>query len=130
MAGKVGEAFVEILPEISKTFGSKVASDVEKSPRAAATKMGKSFQRAVVGLTAGLTLPIVGLGVAATKAFQESAAVAAQTEAAIKSTGGAAGVTAQHVADLAQSVSDYSAQDDEAIQAGANMLLTFTGITN
>lgn len=130
MAGKVGEAFVEILPEISKTFGSKVASDVEKSTGAAATKMGKSFQRVGMGLTAGVTLPIVGLGIAASKAFQESAAVAAQTEAAIKSTGGAAGVTAQHVADLSKSVSDYAAVDDEAIQAGANMLLTFTGITN
>lgn len=129
MAGKAGEVFVEVVADLSK-FGSQLTKDVDKTVSSKATQMGKSFQRVGAGLTAGVTLPIVGLGIAATKAFQESAAVAAQTTAAIKSTGGAAGVSAQHVNDLANSVSAYAAVDDEAIQAGENMLLTFTNIRN
>jgi hypothetical protein len=129
VAGKAGEVFVEVVADLSK-FGNQLSKDVDKSVSSKASQMGKSFQRVGAGLTAGVTLPIVGLGIAASKAFQESAAVAAQTDAAIKSTGGAAGVTAAHISDLATAVSGYSAQDDEAIQAGENMLLTFTGITN
>jgi len=52
----------------------------------------------------------------------------AQTNAVIKSTGGAAGMTAEQVADLAASESRLSSIDDEVIQGGENMLLTFTNI--
>lgn len=62
--------------------------------------------------------------------FMESQKVAAQTNAVIKSTGGAAGVTAANVSDYAASLSRMSGQDDEAIQSGANLLLTFTKIRN
>jgi hypothetical protein len=46
----------------------------------------------------------------------------------LKSTGGAAGVTAKHVQNLAGDLSKVSAVDDEVIQSGANMLLTFKNI--
>ncbi len=62
--------------------------------------------------------------------FKESARVSAQTEAVIKSTGGSAKITAGEVGKLAESISAYSGVDDEAIQAGENMLLTFTNIRN
>lgn len=52
------------------------------------------------------------------------------TEAAIKSTGGAAKITADQVGDLATSISNATAVDDELIQSGANLLLTFTNIQN
>lgn len=76
-----------------------------------------------------------GVGLAATiKAgvdeMADSQKVAAQTAAVLKSTGGAAKVTSQHVNDLAQSILNYSGIDDEAVQAGENMLLTFTNIRN
>jgi hypothetical protein len=61
---------------------------------------------------------------------QASNLVSKQTEAVIKSTGGAAHVTADQVGDLATAISDKTAVDDEAIQSGANLLLTFTGIRN
>src|SRR5262245_23281100 len=86
--------------------------------------------RSIAGLTAGL---IGGYGLvsavrAAASEFGDAATVMAQTNAAIKSTGGAAGVTAGYVDELAKSISDYSGQDDEAVQAGENLLLTFTQI--
>jgi hypothetical protein len=53
----------------------------------------------------------------------------AQTEAVIKSTGGAAGLTAKDVNALAESFEAMNATvGDEVIQQGANLLLTFTNI--
>jgi hypothetical protein len=54
----------------------------------------------------------------------------AQTNAVIKSTGGTAGVSAPHVDKLADSIEKMSGMDGDAIQAGENMLLTFTNIRN
>ena len=60
----------------------------------------------------------------------EAAKVGAQTEAVLKSTGGAAGVSSKQVADLAESLMKKSGVDDEAIQSGENLLLTFTNLQN
>lgn len=66
----------------------------------------------------------------AVEAAAESARVAAQTDAALKSTGGAAGVTAEQIGSLAHQLQGLSGVQDETIQTGQNMLLTFTGIKN
>ena len=60
----------------------------------------------------------------------QSSKVAAQTAAVIKSTGGAAGVTAKQVNDLAGSMMRKTGIDDETIQSGENLLLTFTKVQN
>lgn len=54
----------------------------------------------------------------------------AQTEAVIASTGGAAGVTADHIHNLATSLEGLTATQAEGIQEGANLLLTFKNIQN
>lgn len=54
--------------------------------------------------------------------------VQAQLEAVLKSTGYAAGVTADQADILANSLSNVTAFDDEAIKSGESMLLTFTNI--
>jgi phage-related minor tail protein len=56
--------------------------------------------------------------------------VMAQTNAVLKSTGGVAGVTAQQVDELANSLLRKTGIDDEAIQSAENMLLTFTNVRN
>lgn len=61
---------------------------------------------------------------------RESAKVGALTNAVIKSTGGAAKLTAVQVGDLATAISNKTGVDDEAIQSGENLLLTFTNIHN
>src|SRR5438128_3349008 len=66
----------------------------------------------------------------ANSAFEESEKIGAQTGAVIKSTGGAAGVTAEQVGALSTAISKKTAVDDEAVQSGANMLLTFTNVRN
>lgn len=62
--------------------------------------------------------------------FTNAAKVSAQTEAVIKSTGGAAGVTAKQVDRLATSMMKKTGVDDETIKSGENVLLTFTRIQN
>lgn len=53
-----------------------------------------------------------------------------QTAAVIKSTGGEANVSAEHVENLAKRLGNMAGQDHEVVQAGANILLTFRGIRN
>lgn len=60
----------------------------------------------------------------------ESAKVTRLTEAAIKSTGGAANVTAAQVGKLSTAISNKTGADDDAIQSGSNLLLTFTNVRN
>lgn len=64
------------------------------------------------------------------EAAGEAQKVMAQTEAGIASTGGAAGVSAEHIGSLAERIKKLSGFEDESVQAGANMLLTFTNIRN
>lgn len=74
------------------------------------------------GLVIGLKRSIV--------AYNESRKVTAQTENAIKKSGGAANVTARHVDALGTSIMKKTGIDDEQIKTGSNMLLTFKGIRN
>jgi phage-related minor tail protein len=63
-------------------------------------------------------------------AAAESARISRLTESTIKSTGGAANITAKQVGDLATAISNKTGADDEAIQSGENLLLTFTNVRN
>jgi phage-related protein len=94
-------------------------------------KQGQSFAKSMG--KAGVAGAIVGLGFAVkagVSEFLDAQKVMAQTEAVLKSTGSAANVTADQVSDLAESLMKKSGVDDEAIQSGENMLLTFTKIRN
>ncbi len=81
-------------------------------------------------MTMGVTLPVVaGFGYAI-KESQEAAKALAQTAAVIKSTGGAANVTAKDVTKLADALAKKTAIDDESIQSAENVLLTFKRVKN
>lgn len=62
------------------------------------------------------------------QAAMESEKVQAQTEATIRATGGAAGYTADEIGRLALAESRLTSIDDEVVQGGMNMLLTFKNI--
>ena len=90
----------------------------------------RSVTRSVVGL-AGAYIGAQGLITVVRRSVeeqQESIKVGRQTNAVLKSTKGAAGLTAKAVSDLAQALSEKTAVDDEAIQSAENLLLTFTKI--
>jgi len=91
--------------------------------------------KAVTGSLEGIAK--VGAAVGALSFFKtaidearEAARVTRQTEQVIRSTGGAANVTADHIAELSGRLSELAGVDDEVIQHGANLLLTFTRVRN
>src|SRR5690349_10310061 len=92
--------------------------------------LGKSLGVGI-GAAAGAGLAaVVAEGKRAVEAFRESRKVGAPTNAVLKSTGGVVNVTAKEVGDLATAISRKTGVDDEAIQSGENMLLTFTNVRN
>lgn len=95
----------------------------------------QSFGKAaMVGIGAGIAAVGVGVGVAVAalsdcvSAASEAEQITAQLNAVLESTGGAAGVTAQEVQDLALALSETTRFEDDAIVSGQSMLLTFTNI--
>jgi len=94
----------------------------------ASKTLSSGIQRATVSLGLyALGARVVGASVGE---WRESAKVQAQTAAVLKSTGGAANVTAAHVDSLAGRLSALAGVDDEVIAQGENVLLTFKGVRN
>lgn len=106
---------------------SAVLKNVASNASSLGDKMGTALK--VGALAAGGAL--VGAGFAL-KGFVEDAMasqeVMAQTNAVLASTHGAAGMSADAIADLANELSRFTPYDDEAIQSAENLLLTFTSI--
>ncbi|MGH2692319.1 MAG: hypothetical protein ACRDHM_07415 [Actinomycetota bacterium] len=100
------------------TFASKLQS------------LGKSMTSVGKSMTLGITLPFVAFGKVAVDELGEAQKATAQTEAVIKSTGGAAKVTAGEIAGMSERLAGMAVVDDELVQQGANVLLTFTRIRN
>ncbi len=73
---------------------------------------------------------IIDWGSTLISAAEESEQVTAQTTAVLASMGDVAGVTADEVAELAEQISLKTGLDDEMIQSGENVLLTFGNIRN
>jgi hypothetical protein len=130
---------LDILVKVSDTQLTKLERDLAKTG-STAEDAGKRFGKAGGFVekfgTAAKVAGVAGLGALfgiAKVGFDdllEGQKVMAQTEAVIKSTGGAAGLTADDVANLASEITNYSGVSDEAIQAGENVLLTFTNVRN
>lgn len=81
-----------------------------------------------IGAVIGLTAAMVGFGVAAIKSASDSEYAVTQLRAALKSTGGAAGVTEQAALDLATALQKTTRYSDEQITAAETLLLRFKNI--
>lgn len=103
----------------ARGFGSKIGSAFAGVAKGAAVAAGAA--------AAGGLFAVIHEGIKEIKELQQ---VQAQTSAAIKSTGAVAGVSAKHIHEYAQSLSNLSGIDDEVIQSGENLLLAFTNIRN
>ena len=90
-------------------------------------KFGK--MAAIVGGAAALGGLVATLKIGVDE-FMGAQKVLAQTGAVLKSTGGAANVTSKQITDMSTSLMKLTGIDDEAIQSGQNLLLTFTKIRN
>src|SRR5258706_10758602 len=107
------------------------SKDKTKEGFDSATKNASGFSNAVKGIsTAFAGLAVIDFFKGTMDEARESIRTNKLTEAAIKSTGGAAMVTADQVGSLATKLSNLTGVDDELIQSGENLLLTFTNIHN
>ena len=119
--------------------GNKFSTGMKGAERDT-SRLGSGFGK--MGHAAKLGFAAVGVGAAAgiavlTKSVAEGFTslqridrIHRQSVAAIKATGGAAGVTAQQMEDLGGAIEATTASEQETTQMGQNMLLTFTNIKN
>lgn len=131
MAPRAGVAYAEIVPKLADGFSKDLEKQFTGPVEDSGSKIGSSLGK-VAGLIGGAFAAkgIFDFGKGAIEQATESNKIAAQTEAVIKSTGGAAKVSAGQIGDLATAISNKTGVDDEAIQKGSNLLLTFTNIHN
>lgn len=107
----------------------------ERRVDAGAKRMAADTRGAMDGLgrTLARGLAVVGgaqLITGSVAAAREANKAQAQTEAAIRSTGGAARVTAKDMDALTAAVQENTKVDGDNVRQGANLLLTFTNIKN
>ena len=132
-------ALSERLAIIITANGAAAVSEFKKVERSATRDLGKAdtaaskfkanWTRIAAGMAVVGAAVAAGLRVAVDEAA-EAAVVGRQTDAVIRSTGGSANVTKEHLEDLAGSLSKVAAVDDEVIQSAGNVLLTFKAVRN
>lgn len=98
-------------------------------------KLGKNIKAGSAAMVSNLTkIGIVAGGVlvaavgAGARSLADLSRVQQQTAAVLSSTNAVSGQTAESVRRLAQEMEDLTTVDDKVVQAGENMLLTFTNI--
>lgn len=109
-ADKAADSFDGTSSKLSRTMGV-----LDKAVMIGAAAIGGAM---VIALKTGI------------QSLQEHEKADAQTAAAIKSTGGAAKVSATQIASMADALEKKTGIDDIAIKQGSNLLLTFTRIRN
>jgi len=112
--------------------GSRSGSDFSSEFGAKAERsMGGTFRKLAAGATAVFAgAKVVDLFGDMISEGRESAKVGRITENAIRATGGAANTTAADIGNLSTALSNKAGIDDEVIQTGANLLLTFKQVRN
>lgn len=116
-----GKTLKDVGKDAEKT-GKDLKTHISAGAIAAGTALG--------GLLAGgITSLVGGFGDLITQARQ-SEATSRVTAQVIKTTGGAAHMTADQVDELATAISNKTGVDDDAIKSSENMLLTFTDVRN
>jgi hypothetical protein len=124
MANTLASVVVDFVAQTAKfqTDMNRATQIAEKS-FARINRAVDAFKASLVGIGAGLLFGQI------IKETSEAEKSMAQLEAAVKSTGGAAGLTAKQLADMASSLQKTSTFSDETIQSAQSLLLTFTKIS-
>lgn len=139
---EVAQGVVALIPSargFSDLLHKEIGGGLTKAGEKGGEAYGKGMKGKVSGLAkgvfapmlaAGSTVAIAGLLKSSVGEAREAQKVGAITSQIIKSTGGAAKVTSDQVGSLSEKLSLKSGVDDEVIQSGANMLLTFKQVRN
>lgn len=135
----LAEIWVAVHPDTAKTgaeLNTKLGKvDTSKAGKKAGDDYSKGFGtgiKSVVGLAAGAlaALKVKDFLKESTDGYRAHLKIAAVTNQVIKTTGKAAKVSAGQVGALADAVELKTGVDGDAIQSGANLLLTFTNVRN
>lgn len=123
---EIASAYLSLIPSMKGASGA-----IEGEARSAGSVAGRSFGKmfalgAAVIAAAGVGKFLKG----SIEEAREANKVGATTEQVIKATGGAANLTANQVGKLSTALSNKIGVDDEQIQQGANLLLTFKNVRN
>ncbi len=118
--------------DISIRFGADLkqfSSQMQNAQRKLDT-VGRKFQKIGAGLTLGVTTPLLALGAAAVKNFDEQAKAVAQVEQGLISTGNAVGYNTEQLKKQASALQENTLFGDENILKNVTaQLLTFTNVT-
>lgn len=146
----VGWSTLDVIPSVKGLAGeldrqtrAPMAAAGRRSGRlfgdAAGREAGARFTGSLRTSLRGIAAPLAGVaaGLGGVRIFgdmideaEEAAKVTRITEQLVRTTGGAANQTANQIGNLAGKLSDYAAVDDEVVQAGENVLLTFRNVRN
>jgi hypothetical protein len=133
MAGGVTLGFLKYVLGFDSITFRKGMTDAERDLvklQKSFEKKGKQLTELGKGLTAFVTLPLAGLAAAGIKEAQETATAMAQVNAAIASTGAAAGVTAQQLKTASDALELKSLfEGDEILKDLSARLLAFGNVT-
>src|SRR5260221_152574 len=139
---RAGRGFGQAFGARAHSTFREASGGIESSGGEMGQRTGRRFGSGMSSGMGGLKNVIGGMGVAfaafqGAKIFKEmidgateSTKVTKLTEAVIKSTGGAAHVTAGHVKELAGAIGFQSASSGKAVRIAENLLLTFKGVRN
>jgi hypothetical protein len=133
--GKVKSSLKNVGSGAFSGFSRAAKDEGSRSGRVFGTSFGGGI-KAGIGAVAGSLLVLKGLDlgrdliVSSVAEARESQKVGATSAAIIKSTGGAAKVSADQLGALTTAISNKTGVDDEAIQSGSNLLLTFKNVKN
>lgn len=125
--GVVGGAVVRLFLD-DKQFQSALA----KSEMQTKTSTGRmaSFGSAATTALGLVGTAFVGMALKGAESLMRIEQINAQTVAAVKSTGGAANISAEQVGMLSSKIEHLTSVEAETVQEGANLLLTFTKVRN
>jgi phage-related protein len=126
LAGDIGQA----ASAGGKQYGDKFTQTAQGGLASKAKGLFAGFAKAGIVGVAGAAVGIGKLLVSSVGEAREAQQVGARTANVIKSMGNASKISADQVGDLATSLSNKAGIDDEAIQSGENLLLTFGNIRN
>lgn len=123
-SGVLARAVVVLEGDDSKL--EAVMSNAEKKMK----HLGERMTEIGETMTHKVTLPILAAGALAVHAFGEQEDAMARVTGIVESTGGAAGVTAEHIKKLAESLEETTTFADQTTEAAAAVVLSFTNIRN
>jgi phage-related protein len=95
-----------------------------------AQNVGRRMTAVGAGMTAALTMPIVALFGTGMSEILEWDQAMRQSEAVVRSTGGAANVTAAEMGAYAEQMQAATGIQDDLILSGENVMATFTNVRN